>query len=78
MKEFVSQMHNNYIFINRNFIQIKITSQSSQKHANRRLTHTHTFTMRYKPLTPIHTQQTLTEAAELSDDVGQADIGDTF
>ena len=24
------------------------------------------------------TQQTLTEAAELADDVGQADIGDTF
>ena len=42
------------------------------------VSHTHTFTMRYKPLTPIHTQQTLTEAAELSDDVGQADIGDTF
>lgn len=29
-------------------------------------------------MTPNHTQQTLTEAAELADDVGQADIGDTF
>lgn len=29
-------------------------------------------------MTPNHTQQRLTEAAELADDVGQADIGDTF
>lgn len=32
--------------------------------------------LRYWHLT--HTQQTLTQAAELADDVGQADIGDTF
>ena len=29
-------------------------------------------------MTPDPTQQTLTEAAQLADDVGQADIGDTF
>ena len=29
-------------------------------------------------MTPSRTQQTLTEAAELADDVGQADIGHTF
>lgn len=76
MKEFVSHMQNNYIFTISNSSEITTKSQSSHKHAD---TRPHTFvTMCYEPLTPIHTQQTLTEAAELADDVGQADIGNTF